>query len=95
MNSFFSVLLWFGTIYFIIDTWILISFWTVKEILVQFNILWFPFPLTGILYFKEHYEFVSSLPNFTFQLFNFVIFSGPLLLFMFGVWVIYGGSKVG
>ena len=88
MNSIFSGLLWFGAIYFIIDSWLLFTFWSVKEALVQFNILWIPLPFTGILYFRNYYEFVSSLPNFTPKLFYTVLFSVPLVLILIVAFVV-------
>jgi hypothetical protein len=80
ITDIFTGLLWFGAIYFIIDSWLLITFWNVKEVLVHYNILWIPMPFTGILYFKNYYEFVSSLPKFTPQIFYSVLLSIPLIL---------------
>jgi len=86
LNPIFTGLLWFGAIYFVVDSWLLFTFWSVKEALVQFNILWIPLPFTGMLHFKNYYEFVSSLPNFTPQLFYGILLSGPVLLLFIIAW---------
>jgi len=59
-----KTLLWIGVGYFAVDMWLLSAFWMVKEYLVGWHVLWFQIPLTGILYSRRYYDFISSLPGF-------------------------------